>query len=42
MALADRGTPRLPEPPLPREQSIERERQDLENSIRWTKELLKI
>ena len=42
LALADRGTPRAPEPALPKPQALERERQDLEASIRWTKDLLKV
>lgn len=40
LALADRGVPRKPEPPLPKEKAIEREREDLEASILYTKKLL--
>jgi 3-oxoisoapionate decarboxylase len=40
LALADRGTPRPVEPPMPRAKSIEQERLDLEASIRYTKNLL--
>jgi len=40
LAIADRGVPRPVEPPLPREKSIEREREDLEASIIYTKKLL--
>ena len=40
LALADRGVPRQVEPPLSREKSIEREREDLEASIQYTKKLL--
>ena len=40
LALADRGTPRPVEPPLSKERAIEREREDLEASIKYTKALL--
>lgn len=42
LALADRGTPHAPQPPLAKSLALEREREDLETSIRWTKELLKV
>jgi sugar phosphate isomerase/epimerase len=40
LALAERGTPRPVEPPLSPEQSVVREREDLEASIKYTKALL--
>ncbi len=40
LAIADRGTPRTPPPPLPKEQAVIREREDLEASLRWTRQLL--
>ena len=40
LALAERGKPRPALPQLSREQSIEREREDLEASIQYTKKLL--
>ncbi len=42
LALADRGTPRPAEPQLSKERAIEKEREDLEASLRYTKELLKL
>jgi len=39
LALAERGKP-LEEPPVPKEQAVEKERLDLEVSIRYTKDLL--
>jgi sugar phosphate isomerase/epimerase len=38
--LADRGTPRQPVPPVPKEQAPQRERDDLEASLAWTRKLL--
>jgi sugar phosphate isomerase/epimerase len=40
LALAERGTPRLPVPPVPKEAAAAREREDLEASIRWTRQAL--
>lgn len=40
LALAERGTPRPVEPQLTHEQSVVREREDLEASIQYTKKLL--
>jgi 3-oxoisoapionate decarboxylase len=40
LAIADRGTPRTAPPPLPREQAAQREREDLEASVAWTRRLL--
>jgi sugar phosphate isomerase/epimerase len=42
LALADRGTARPTEPPVPKERVAEKERNDLETSIRYTKEFLKL
>jgi sugar phosphate isomerase/epimerase len=42
LALADRGTPRPIEPPLSKERAIAKEREDLEASLVYTKELLKL
>jgi len=39
LALADKGKVRPAEPPLPKEQIAQREREDLEISFRYTKEL---
>ena len=40
LALAEKGTPRPPNPPVPREAAAAREREDLEASIRWTRQAL--
>ena len=40
LALAEKGTPRPPAPPVPREAAAAREREDLEASIRWTRQAL--
>jgi len=40
LTIADRGTPRPPLPQMTKEQAMERERQDLEASITYTKQLL--
>jgi sugar phosphate isomerase/epimerase len=40
LALAEKGTPRPPNPPVPREAAAAREREDLEASIRWTRGVL--
>ncbi len=40
LALAEKGTPRPPAPPVPKEAAAEREREDLEASIRWTRGVL--
>lgn len=40
VALADKGTPRTALPQVTKEQAIERERQDLEASMTYTKQLL--
>lgn len=40
LAVAERGKPIPAQPPLPREQAAQREREDLEASIHYTKELL--
>lgn len=40
LAIADRGSPRTPPPPLAKEQAVIREREDLEASLRWTRRLL--
>ncbi len=42
LALADRGTARAAAPPTPKERVAEKEREDLEASIRYTKEFLKL
>jgi sugar phosphate isomerase/epimerase len=41
LAIVEKGKPVRPEPPVPKGQEAERERQDLEASIRWTQEQLK-
>lgn len=41
LALAERGTLRLAPPPLPKEAAAQREREDLEASLRYTQALLK-
>jgi sugar phosphate isomerase/epimerase len=41
LAIAERGKPVPPEPPVAKGQEAERERQDLEASIRWTQEQLR-
>ena len=40
LALAEKGTPCPPNPPVPREAAAAREREDLEASIRWTRQAL--
>ncbi len=40
LALADRGHARPQQPPVPKEQAAQREREDLETSFRYTKDLL--
>lgn len=40
LALAEKGTPPPPTPPVPREAAAAREREDLEASIRWTRQVL--
>jgi hypothetical protein len=40
LALAEKGTARPASPPVPKEKQAEREREDLEASIAWTKKLL--
>ena len=40
LALAEKGTARPAAPPVPKEQQAQREREDLEASIAWTKQLL--
>jgi len=40
LAIAERGKPKPSDPPVPKGQEAEREREDLEASIRWTKERL--
>lgn len=40
LALAEKGTPRPPAPPAPKEAAAAREREDLEASIRWTRQAL--
>ena len=40
LAIADRGTPRPPLPKVPKDQVAQREREDLEASMRYTKSLL--
>lgn len=40
LALAEKGTPRPPVPAVPKEAAAEREREDLEASIRWTRAVL--
>jgi sugar phosphate isomerase/epimerase len=40
LALAEKGTPRPPAPPVPRDAAAAREREDLEASIRWTRQAL--
>lgn len=42
LALVERGTPRAAAPPVPKDQAAQREREDLEVSIKFTQELLKI
>ena len=42
LALADRGTARPVEPPVSKDRAAAKEREDLEASIRYTKELLKL
>ncbi len=42
LALADRGQPRPPSPPVPRDQAAQREREDLETSFQYTKRLLNL
>lgn len=42
LALADRGTARAVEPPVAKDRVAAKEREDLEASIRYTKELLKL
>lgn len=39
-ALVDKGTPRPPAPPVPKEQQAERQREDLEASRQWLGQLL--
>jgi sugar phosphate isomerase/epimerase len=40
LALADRGSPKPPDPPVPREQAARKERDDFEASVRFTQRLL--
>ena len=42
LALAERGTPRPPSPPLSKSEAVERQREDLEASIRYTHKLLNL
>jgi sugar phosphate isomerase/epimerase len=42
LTLADRGTPKTPDPPTPKEQAPRKEREDLEASLRFTNQLLGI
>ncbi|HEV2689746.1 MAG TPA: TIM barrel protein, partial [Bryobacteraceae bacterium] len=42
LALADSGTPRAKPEPVPKELAAQREREDLEASLQYTKRLLKI
>lgn len=42
VALAENGRPRPARPPVPKEQAAQREREDLEASIRHTKQLLNL
>lgn len=42
LALADRGTARPADPPVPKERVAQKECEDLEASIRYTKEFLKL
>jgi len=42
LAIADRGTSRTPPPPLTGEQAVIREREDLEASLRWTRQLFSL
>ncbi len=39
--LAEKGAPRPPSPPAPKEAAAQREREDLEASINWTKEFVR-
>jgi hypothetical protein len=41
VALVEKGTPRPAAPPVPRAAAAEREREDLEASMTYTRELLK-
>jgi 3-oxoisoapionate decarboxylase len=40
LSLVEKGQPRAPMPPLSKEAAIQKEREDLEASIQWTRELL--
>jgi sugar phosphate isomerase/epimerase len=40
LALAEKGSPRKPEPPAPKELAAQREREDLEASMQYTKDLV--
>lgn len=40
LALVDKGEPRTPAPAAPKEQQAEREREDLEASVRWLRDFL--
>ena len=42
LTLVDKGAPRTPSPPVPKEAAAAREREDLEASMAYTRELLKL
>jgi sugar phosphate isomerase/epimerase len=42
LALVENGKPREPRPPAPKEQAAQSERDDLEASVRWVRDFLKI
>jgi hypothetical protein len=42
LALAERGSPKQPDPPVPKEQAPRKERDDFEASARYTQQLLGI
>jgi hypothetical protein len=39
-ALAAKGTPQTPQPPLSKDQMAAREREDFEASMRWTRDFM--
>jgi sugar phosphate isomerase/epimerase len=42
LKLAESGTPRQPSPPVPKEMAPQKERDDLEASLKWAKEFLNV
>ena len=42
LAIADKGTPRNNPPPVPKDQTAQRQREDLEASLKYTKRLLNL